>query len=166
MLCKVLEGFVRRALYNHLVDNELLSEHQFGFCKGRSCLSQLLVTINEWMSYLDKGIPVDVAYLDFKKAFDSVPHKRLIHKMQGYGVEGNLLNWISDFLKDRTQFVSVNGQESERVAVTSGVPQGSVLGPTLFIYYINDLPEVTESGSKIFADDTKGFNPIKAMKIT
>jgi ribonuclease P/MRP protein subunit RPP40 len=94
--------------------------------------------------------------------FDSVPHKRLIHKMQGYGVEGNLLNWISDFLKDRTQFVSVNGQESERVAVTSGVPQGSVLGPTLFIYYINDLPEVTESGSKIFADDTKGFNTIKS----
>ena len=113
------------------------------------------------MTYLDQNIPVDVAYLDFKKAFDSVPHKRLIHKMKGYGVEGNLLDWVTDFLKDRTQFVSVNGCNSESVPVTSGVPQGSVLGPTLFIYYINDLPTVTDSKSKIFADDTKGFNPIR-----
>ena len=161
VLCKLLEGFVRSALYKHIVENDLLSEHQFGFCKGRSCLTQLLVTINEWMTYLDQNIPVDVAYLDFKKAFDSVPHKRLIHKMKGYGVEGNLLDWVTDFLKDRTQFVSVNGCNSESVPVTSGVPQGSVLGPTLFIYYINDLPTVTDSKSKIFADDTKGFNPIR-----
>ena len=130
-----------------MIDNDLLSEHQFGFCKGRSCLTQLLVTINEWMTYLDQGIPVDVAYLDFRKAFDSVPHKRLVHKMKGYGVDGNLLLWIEDFLKDRTQFVSVNGQISEKVNVTSGVPQGSVLGPKLFIYYINDLPSVTDSKS-------------------
>ena len=113
------------------------------------------------MTYLDQNILVDVVYLDFKKAFDSVPHKRLIHKMKGYGVEGNLLDWVTDFLKDRTQFVSVNGCNSESVPVTSGVPQGSVLGPTLFIYYINDLPTVTDSKSKIFADDTKGFNPIR-----
>ena len=161
IICKLLEGFIRSALYTHLIENKLLSEHQFGFCRGRSCLTQLLVTIHEWMTYLDQNIPVAVAYLDFRKAFDSVPHKRLVHKMKGYGVDGNLLHWISDFLRDRTQYVSVNGNDSDRAKVTSGVPQGSVLGPTLFIYYINDLPSVTESKSKIFADDTKGFNPIR-----
>ena len=160
ILCKMLEGFVRSTLYKHLIDNDLLSLHQFGFCKGRSCLTQLLVTIHDWMSYLDENIPVDVAYLDFRKAFDSVPHKRLIHKLNGYGVEGNLLHWITDFLSERTQFVSINDCKSEKVPVTSGVPQGSVLGPTLFIYFINDLPTVSDSTSKIFADDTKGYNPI------
>ena len=114
------------------------------------------------MTYLDQNIPVDVAYLDFKKAFDSVPHRRLIHKLKGYGIDGNIICWIEDFLKDRTQFVSINGNKSDNVEVTSGVPQGSVLGPTLFIYYINDLPDVTDSSSEIFADDTKGFNPIRS----
>ena len=116
VLCKILEGFVRQALYSHLIENSLLSERQFGFCKGRSCLTQLLVTIHEWMSYLDQNIPVDVAYLDFRKAFDSVPHRRLIHKLKGYGVEGNILNWIEDFLKERTQFVS-KGQKRLRSQV-------------------------------------------------
>ena len=160
LLCKVLEGFVRTALYKHLVDNDLLSVDQFGFCKGRSCLTQLLVTLNEWMSCLDENVPVDAAYLDFKKAFDSVPHKRLMSKLRGYGVNGKLFSWIEDFLSDREQYVTINGVSSRRVPVTSGVPQGSVLGPTLFIFYINDLPSVATTPIKIFADDAKNH---KAM---
>ena len=164
VVCKLFEGFIRNALYEHFVANHLLSEHQFGFCKGRSCVTQLLVTINEWMDKLDNNKPVDAAYLDFRKAFDTVPHKRLISKLRGYGVEGRLLDWIQDFLSDRSQYVSVNGHCSESVPVTSGVPQGSVLGPTLFIYFINDLPLVTNLPMNIFADDTKAFNKAESRE--
>lgn len=164
IVCKIFEGFIRDAILNHLNDNNLLSDHQFGFSKGRSCVTQLLVTINEWMSYLDENIPVDAIYLDLRKAFDTVPHKRLINKLKGYGIHGNLLSWIEDFLNERTQFVSVNGERSEESKVISGVPQGSVLGPILFIYYINDMPNVQDQCSlKIFADDTKAFSAVESM---
>ena len=162
VLCKIFESFVRDELYNHLVDNKLLSDDQFGFCKGRSCVSQLLVTLQEWLQNLDNSVPTDAIYLDLSKAFDTVPHLRLINKLRGYGVTGNILNWITDFLKDRTQYVSVNGSRSTNSPVTSGVPQGSVLGPILFIYYINDLPTVTNCDLKIFADDTKAFTTVKS----
>ena len=114
------------------------------------------------MKSLDSNIPVDAIYLDFSKAFDTVPHNRLIHKLKAYGIEGNLLNWVKDFLSNRTQYVTVNGHSSSSAPVTSGVPQGSVLGPVLFIYYINDLPdESIEHLLKIFADDTKGSSQIE-----
>ena len=161
VVCKVFEGFVRDSLYNHFIENNLLSDNQFGFCKGRSCVTQLLVTIDEWMKHLDDNIPVDAIYLDFHKAFYSVPHKRLINKVKGYGVKGKVLNWVEDFLSDRKQYCSVNGKKSDTVPVTSGVPQGSVLGPTLFIYFINDLPDVVDEQIKIFADDTKAYTPIR-----
>ena len=98
--------------------------------------------------------------LILKKAFDSVPHERLLTKLEGYGVSGNILNWIRDFLSDRYQYVKINNSSSEKLPVTSGVPQGSVLGPTLFIYFINDLPSVTTALMKIFADDTKAHNKV------
>ena len=101
-------------------------------------------------------------YLDFRKAFDAVPHKILLHKIKGYGVRGNILNWVTDFLSNRTQYVSLDGFYSESTNVTSGVPQGSVLGPTLFIYYINDLPDVVDTLLRIFADDTKSWNTIES----
>ena len=113
------------------------------------------------MKSLDNKKAVDTIYLDFSKAFDTVPHKRLIHKLKMYGIQGNVLNWITDFLSNRSQFVTVNGSSSEPAPVSSGVPQGSVLGPILFIYYINDMPDVTEEELKIFADDTKGSNEIE-----
>ena len=164
IICKIFETFLRNALNDHLINNCLLSKEQFGFCKARSCVSQLLVTINEWFTSLDDKIPVDAAYLDFRKAFDSVPHKRLLAKLYGYGVRGKALQWITSFLKNRSQYVNVNNNLSKKVDVTSGVPQGSVLGPSLFIYFINDLPDVTSCLIKIFADDTKAYLPIRSTE--
>ena len=160
IVCKVFEGFVRNKLFDHLISNNLLSEEQYGFCRGRSCTTQLLNTINDWLLHLDNKIPVDAVYLDFRKAFDTVPHERLLNKLYGYGVRGNLLHWVKHFLSDRSQFVSINDECSSNIPVTSGVPQGSVLGPTLFIYFINDLPQVASSSLKIFADDTKAYVPL------
>ena len=99
--------------------------------------------------------------MDFQKAFDKVPHKRLLEKIKSYGIVGTTLNWIEDFLKNRTQKVMVNGAGSEWENVTSGIPQGSVLDPILFVIYINDLPDTVESDSYLFADDTKIFRIIK-----
>ena len=158
VVCKVFEGFIRDAMYSHFISNNLLSTKQFGFCQGRSCITQLLATLHDWMIFLDDHIPVDCMYLDFRKAFDAVPHRRLLHKIKGYGVGGDILNWVTDFLSNRTQYVSLDGINSNLTNVTSGVPQGSVLGPTLFIYYINDLPDVVNTLLYIFADDTKSYD--------
>jgi hypothetical protein len=161
---KICDIFFRDALYEYIVKHKLLSNHQFGFCKGRSCVSQLLVTIHKWMSCLDRNNPVDAVYLDLSKAFDTVPHNKLLHKLKGYGISGNVLKWITDFLTGRTQYVSVNGSQSAETPVTSGVPQGSVLGPILFIYYINDMPDIVECFIKIFADDAKTSNEVSSVE--
>ena len=101
VVCKVIESFIRKAIYDHFVNNDLLSVEQYGFCKGRSCTTQLLNSLFDWLSFLDKDIPVAVVYLDFRKAFDTVPHERLLSKLKGYGVTGKILNWIQDFLSER-----------------------------------------------------------------
>jgi len=162
VVCKVFEGFVRDALNKHLLVNDLLSSSQFGFTSGRSCITQLLTTVNDWMIDIEDGKPVDAIYLDLRKAFDTVPHKRLINKLKGYGITGSLLNWVKDFLSNRSQFVKINNASSSNTDVSSGVPQGSVVGPTLFIYFINDMPDVVDCMVRVFADDTKAYTSVES----
>ena len=114
-----------------------------------------------WTASLDEGSEVDTIYLDFRKAFDSVPHQRLMSKLRSYGIAGCLEKWLHSFLTRRRQRVAINGKTSQWSAVRSGIPQGSVLGPIVFLIFINDLPEVVNSIVKIYADDTKLFREIR-----
>lgn len=103
---------------------------------------------------LDKRGAIDVAFLDFAKAFDKVSHPHLFNKLQSYGIKGQLLEWLNNFLLGRKQRVVINGYESNWLEVTSGVPQGSILGPLIFLMYINDLPSCVNSNVELFADDS------------
>ncbi len=121
----------------------------------KSCTTNLLETLDYISYYLSLGDAVDTMYLDFSKAFDTVPHRRLIQKLECYGITGKLLKWIKSFLTNRKQRVALNGFLSMWKLVLSGVPQGSVLGPFLFVIFINDLQDVLKVVSKMYADDTK-----------
>jgi hypothetical protein len=161
VVCKTMETLIRDSLMDYLNKYNILSSKQFGFISGRSTVLQLITVLELWTEILDKGGCVDVIYCDFMKAFDKVPHRRLIEVLENYGVSGDVLSWIRNFLTNRRQKVTVNGQESRWHEVISGIPQGSVLGPILFVIYINSLPEVaTNSEVFLFADDTKVFREI------
>ena len=153
--CKVMEKFVRDAVRDHLLRNNLISQHQHGFLPGKSTSSQLMECLEDWSKMMEEGSSVDILYLDFKKAFDAVPHKRLLEKIQAYGIRGKVLMWIESFLTERKQRVVINGESSPWLEVTSGIPQGSVLGPLCFLIYINDLAEEVKSSIKLYADDAK-----------
>ena len=161
---KLLEKIIRNAVMTHLFKNNRLSEHQHGFCNGRSCMTNLIEALDNITDMLDNGVPVDEVFLDFRKAFDKVSHERLLTKAESMGLCGNLLTWISSFLADRKQRVKVNESFSKWVDVFSGVPQGSVLGPILFLIYINDLPAMIKTNCKLFADDSKLYHGILSDK--
>jgi hypothetical protein len=152
-----MEKIIRDTLMSHMEENNFFTVHQHGFRKGRSCVTQLIEVVEKWSEELDNHNSIDTIYLDFQKAFDTVPHKRLMHKLKGYGISGNLLHLIEDFLHDRKQRVLLNGAHSAWSTVTSGIPQGSVLGPILFTIYINDLTDVIENMVKLVADNTKVY---------
>ena len=104
-VCKLLERLIRRNITEHMESNHIISDHQHGFVRKRSCQSNLMETFEDWTSLIDEGNGVDVIYLDYRKAFDTVPHERLKAKLHGYGIRGNILKWISEFLRNRTQRV-------------------------------------------------------------
>ena len=161
IVCKLLEGIIRDRIVNHMQRYNLFSDKQFGFISGRSTLLQLLTVLDRWTEALDNGEEVDVIFMDFRKAFDKVPHRRLLDKLQFYGVRGKILDWISSFLANRKQRVSLMDTTSDWHAVLSGVPQGSVLGPILFVIFVNSLPaEAVSSQVFLFADDAKVFKSI------
>ena len=137
-------------------ENELLCNNQHGFRSGRSCLTQLLSHFDDIMLGLTKGADTDAIYLDYAKAFDKVDHRLLIQKLRRYGFHDQIITWVESFLSDRSQYVVLNGFSSFAAAVISGVPQGSVLGPLLFILFINDMKLcVKKSTIRFFADDTR-----------
>ncbi len=164
IVCKLCESIVRDVIMDHLIKNNLLSDCQHGFIPGRSCVTQLLTMLDMWTRILDDYGTIDVAYLDFCKAFDVVPHERLLRKIEGYGINGTIADWIRSFLSDRKQRVLVNGCASGWAPVTSGIPQGSVLGPLLFLIFINDMPDAVHSTLLMFADDAKVFRQVNDLE--
>ena len=159
---KLFEHIIASHIMQHLEINGILYDLQHGFRQNRSCETQLISFIHELMFNHDRDIQTDVVLTDFAKAFDKVPHKRLLYKLHWYGIRGSVHHWIQSFLSNRTQRVVIDSILSSPLPVTSGVPQGTVLGPLLFLVYINDLPDyIKHSTIRLFADDCILYRSIK-----
>ena len=167
-VCKLMESCLQRAMWKFWSERNLILLTQIWFSPSSSCVDQLLLFIKKVTTYIDDGFCVDAVYLDFSKAFNSVPHLRLLNKLSALGIKGNLFNWIKSFLTDWTEIVVVNGKHSLPQRILSGVPQGSCLGPLLFIAYVNDIDSIIGTGCSIlkYADVMKiyrGFSHHNAL---
>ena len=152
-----MERVVVKYVSDYLYEHKLINRQQHGFITRRSTSSNLLETLNDWTLGIDNGDCITVAYIDFAKAFDSVSHQKLLYKLLNYGISGNLLEWIKNFLCERLQCTKVGNTLSPYMYLTSGVIQGSCLGPLLFVIYINDVVTLFGHGCvcKLYADDLK-----------
>ena len=154
-LSKIFESFVRDQLQSHCLLNGALPDEQFGFLPKRSTVWQLLSIVDDWENALDKGETVHSCFLDMAKAFDKVNHSLLLLKLCSVGVKSTELAWFKSYLTGRSICTAVEGVHSAAKYISSGVPQGSVLGPLLFIIFYRDLPSITSSETAMFADDTQ-----------
>ncbi len=161
--CRLMEKIIKTELLAHFSRNSLISNSQHGFLARHSTVTQLLESLNDWTSAVDQRDAVDVIFADVSKAFDKLPHSKILESLKAYRIEGLLLQWVKVFLSNRTQCVVYNGCQSPQVRAISGVPQGSVLGPLCFLVVINRLPSVIRHGTvKLFADDCKIYLRIKS----
>lgn len=151
---KVMERAVYKYVYNYIFEHSLLCSHQSGFLRGHSTVFQLLEMYHQICKNLDDRCPTILIFCDISKAFDRVWHAGLVSKLRSYGVSGDLLSWVIDYISNRKQYVFINSECSERKLIKAGVPQGSVLGPLLFLLYINDITDNLDSLARLFADDT------------
>lgn len=161
-LCKILEHIILKHLTTYLEQKRFLSPSQHGFRRGLSTVTQLAELIHDLSSSIDNQKQVDLILLDFSKAFDRVSHEKLIKKVQSAIGNCSVVRWIKNYLSDRTQYVEINNETSSIATVTSGVPQGSVLAPLLFLIFINDLPLNIPVTVKLFADDCILYNEINS----
>ena len=153
LVCKQLEHVIAGYLRQVWDKNDWLYEGQHGFRPGYSCESQVITIVQNIADSLDEGVVIDAIIIDFSKAFDLVPHDRVLTKVAALGVDSRVVVWVREFLVGRTQRVRVGGQLSKEVKATSGVPQGSVLGPLLFLVYVNGIWRNIGSSIRLFADD-------------
>ena len=147
VVTKIFENLVHEQLYNYLHDNDLLAKCQSGFRSLHSTLTALLEATENWSLNIDNDLINGVIFIDLKKAFDKIDHNIIIRKFSNYGVDQKALKWFQSYVSDRSQKCSVNGHLSTASSITYGVPQGSIIGPLLFLVYINDLPNCLEKAS-------------------